>query len=290
MQFVKMHGAGNDYVYVDGFDTPLPERPEELALAISDRHTGVGSDGLILVEPSELADARMRIYNADGSRAEMCGNGLRCVAKLLYDRGHTHGERLRIETDAGLRETVVEVANGQVRRVRVTMGRPVLAAAEIPVDIHGGSPVVDRLLSVDGREFRVTCVSMGNPHCVVFVEQLSDALVTGVGPVLERHAAFPRRTNVEFVQVFSRLEVEVCVWERGVGETQACGSGACAVAVAGVLTGRTDRSLSCHLPGGRLDVEWREDQDVHLTGPAVEVFRGEWPDNVAFGERREQVP
>ncbi len=270
-----MQGAGNDYVYVDCFDQPVPQRPEQLARQIADRHFGVGGDGLILIGPSRQADARMRMFNADGSESEMCGNGIRCVAKYLYDHGRCREPRLRIETGRGVLTVELELAGGRVERVRVDMGEPILRRDEIPTTL-GGDPPVDAQIDADGRRLLVTCVSMGNPHCVTFVERLSDDLVLGLGPKLESDPHFPRRTNVEFVQVLSPGEVRMRVWERGSGETLACGTGACAVCVAGTLARRSDRKILAHLPGGDLELHWADDQHVYLTGPAVEVFSGEW--------------
>jgi len=277
MRFTKMHGAGNDYVYVDGFSQPLPDDLPELARRVSDRHFGVGADGLILILPSEAADARMRMFNADGSEAEMCGNGIRCVGKYVYDHGLVQRPSLVIETGAGLRRLDLELADGRVRRVRVDMGEPILDPAEIPVDLPG-QRVINVPLDLGDRTLAVTCVSMGNPHCIIFVERLSDDWVLGVGPKVERDRRFPRRTNVEFVETISPSEANVRVWERGSGETLACGTGACAVCVAGALAGRTGRRLLARLPGGELELQWsEEDNHVWMTGPAVEVFSGEWP-------------
>lgn len=276
MQFVKMHGAGNDYVYVDCFAQPVPSHPAELAVAVSDRHTGVGADGLILILPSSAADARMRMFNADGSEAEMCGNGIRCVAKYVHDHGLARRNPLRIETRAGVLALDLELKSGRVERVRVDLGRPTFQRSRIPTTLLG-TPPLRVPLRVARRTLEVSCVSMGNPHCVVFVEELSDKWVLGVGPRLETHAAFPARINVEFVRIVSRSEIEMRVWERGSGETRACGTGACAAVVVGVLTRLMDRTVRCRLPGGDLDVEWSETGPVFLTGPAVEVFRGEWP-------------
>jgi len=277
MRFTKMHGAGNDYVYVDGFSQPLPDDLPELARRVSDRHFGVGADGLILILPSEAADARMRMFNADGSEAEMCGNGIRCVGKYVYDHGLVQRPSLVIETGAGLRRLDLELADGRVSRVRVDMGEPILDPAEIPVDLPG-QRVINVPLDLGDRTLAVTCVSMGNPHCIIFVERLSDDWVLGVGPKVERDRRFPRRTNVEFVETISPSEANVRVWERGSGETLACGTGACAVCVAGALAGRTGRRLLARLPGGELELQWsEEDNHVWMTGPAVEVFSGEWP-------------
>jgi diaminopimelate epimerase len=287
MRFTKMHGAGNDYVYVDCFAQPVPGDPAGLARRVADRHFGVGGDGLILICPSEVADARMRMFNADGSEAEMCGNGIRCVAKYLYDHGLCRRERLAVETGAGVLSLDLMIEGDRVRRVRVDMGEPVLRPAEIPTTLPGnplvdggslveGGPVVDVDLPVAGRTLKVTCVSMGNPHCVTFVEKLSDAWVLDVGPKVEVDAHFPNRVNAEFVEVVSPAEVRVRVWERGSGETLACGTGACAVCVSGVLSKRTARKVLAHLPGGDLELHWADDNHVYLTGEAVEVFSGEW--------------
>jgi diaminopimelate epimerase len=278
MRFTKMHGAGNDYVYVDCFAHPMPHDPAGLSQRISDRHFGVGSDGLILICPSDQADARMRMFNADGSEAEMCGNGVRCVAKYLHDHGLVRKPRLTVETGRGVLTLDLEVHDGRVRQVTVDMGEPILDAARIPTTLPGDPPK-DAALDVADRTLRVTCVSMGNPHCITYVDAVTDELVLGVGPKVERHPAFPRRTNAEFVRVNRPNDVTVRVWERGSGETLACGTGACAVAVAGVLTGHTQRRLTAHLPGGDLLLYWSEkDNHVYMTGPAVEVFHGEWPD------------
>ncbi len=276
MRFTKMQGAGNDYVYVDCLTAPSPADPARLARAISDRHFGVGGDGLILICPSHAAEAQMRMFNADGSEAEMCGNGVRCVAKYLYDHDLVRENPMRIETGRGVLTLDLIVQEGQVQRVRVDMGRPILAAEEIPTTLPG-SPVVDVPLVVEGRTLKATCVSMGNPHCVVFVDQLNDELVRSLGPRIETDARFPRRTNVEFVEVISSRELRQRTWERGSGETLACGTGACAVCVAGVLSGRTARTVTIHLAGGDLEIEWDAATDhVLMTGPAVEVFSGDW--------------
>ncbi|WP_459555862.1 diaminopimelate epimerase [Lacunimicrobium album] len=278
MKFTKMHGLGNDYVYVNAFEEKLTGDLPKLAIAVSNRHKGIGSDGLILIEPSEVADARMRMFNADGSESEMCGNGIRCVAKYVYDHGIAQKDRLKIETGAGILTLDLTIKNGLVELVRVDMGRPILASKDIPTTLPGDPPV-NVGLDVDGKSIRVTCVSMGNPHCITYVDELTDEWVLGIGPKVERHMAFPRRVNAEFIQVLSRKEVNMRVWERGSGETQACGTGACAVCVAGVLTGKTDHNLLIHLPGGDLKLEWDISTDhVFMTGPATEVYTGIWPD------------
>ena len=286
MKFVKMHGVGNDYVYVDCFSQPTPENLVDLARRISDRHFGVGADGLILIERSEIADAKMRMWNADGSYAEMCGNGIRCVGKYLIDSQIVKGPEITVETENGVLQLLANIQEGRVRSVRVEMGPPVFSGEDIPTTLPGNPPINESITFQPTREtgdveetmeVEVTSVSMGNPHCVLFVEELTDRQVLGWGPVLERHPKFPKRTNVEFARVLSSQEIELRVWERGSGETLACGTGACAAVVAGVLTGRTDRAVTCKLPGGELQVEWPEEGPVFLSGPAVEVFRGDWP-------------
>jgi diaminopimelate epimerase len=283
MQFTKMHGAGNDYVYVDCFAEPVPRNLPELARRMSDRRFGVGSDGLILICPSERADAEMRMFNADGSSAEMCGNGIRCVAKYLYDHGICRRETLRIESGGRTLSLQLQLKHGVVDQVRVDMGEPILIPRRIPTTLRSASdpdaPVVDVPIEIGGRAFRVTCVSMGNPHCVVFVDEPTDDWVLGIGPKLEVAPQFPQRTNVEFVKVLNGSELQQRTWERGSGETLACGSGACAVCVAGVLTGRSGRNVQIHLRGGDLAIEWQAaDNRVYMTGPAVEVFSGDWKD------------
>jgi diaminopimelate epimerase len=277
MRFTKMHGAGNDYVYVDCFRERVPRDVPAFAVAVSDRHRGIGADGLILIRPSELADARMQMFNADGSEAEMCGNGIRCVGKYLYDHGHVKKQQLGIETGGRIVDLELVISAGKVEAVRVDMGLPILDSAEIPTTLAGNPPLSVPLLLTNGRTCEVTSVSMGNPHCVLFTTDLSDELVRGLGPLIENHAAFPQRTNVEFVRVISATELEIRVWERGSGETQACGSGACAAVVAAVLQGLTDQSVNCRLPGGLLDVHWSSGGNVFLSGPATEVFSGDWP-------------
>ena len=277
MRFTKMHGIGNDYVYVDCVRQKPPADPAALARAVSDRHFGVGSDGLILICPSERADARMRMFNADGSESEMCGNGIRCVAKFVHDHGIATKPHLKIETGRGVLALDLEVQNGKAVRVRVNMGEPILESAKIPTTLPGNPPV-NAALPVAGTTFDVTCVSMGNPHAVIYSEDITKVALEIIGPLLEHAPQFPRRTNVHFVKVHSPTEVTMRTWERGSGITLACGTGACAVCVAGVLTGRTARKLLAHLPGGDLELEWSEaDNCVYMTGPATEVFTGEWP-------------
>lgn len=279
MRFTKMQGCGNDYVYLNCFELPLPKDPAELARKMSDRHFGIGSDGLILICPSDSgADARMRMFNADGSESEMCGNGLRCVAKYVHDHGIRKAPQLKIQTGRGNLTVDLEVKGGKAERVTVNMGKPILEGAMIPTKLLGNPPV-EVPLAIAGKELHVTAVSMGNPHCVTFVEKATDELVLGIGPKIENSPMFPARTNVEFIEVISPTEVRQRTWERGSGETLACGTGASAVCVAGVLTGRTKRKIINHLLGGDLELEWREsDGCVYKTGPAVEVFSGDWPE------------
>lgn len=278
MRFTKMQGIGNDYIYVDCFHDKPPKDPAKLSVAIANRNFGVGGDGLILICPSERADARMRMYNADGSEAEMCGNGLRCVAKYVYDHGIARKEKMAIETGRGILQIDLEVSGGKAQRVRVNMGEPILTSAKIPTTLPGDPPILVPL-NVEGESFKVTCVSMGNPHCVIFVDEITKKHVHDLGPIIEKHAAFPRKTNVEFVKLNSRNELTMRVWERGSGETLACGTGASGVCVAGVLAGKSDRKVTIHLLGGDLELLWSEsDNHVYMTGPAVEVFTGEWPD------------
>lgn len=275
MRFTKMHGAGNDYVYVNCFAEAIPADPAALAIAVSDRHTGIGGDGLVLICPSDKAAARMRMYNADGSESEMCGNAIRCVAKYLYDHGLTQQTELQIETGRGVLTLQLFPQNGKVERVRVNMGAPILENVQIPTTLSGNPPV-NVALDVAGRTLQVTCVSMGNPHCITFVPEITDELVLGVGPLIEKHAVFPRKVNAEFIQILSRTEFNMRVWERGSGETMACGTGASAACVAAVLNGLTDRKVTAHLRGGDLELEWVEGGPVFMTGPATEVFSGDW--------------
>ena len=281
--FIKMHGLGNDYVYVDCFRNPLPADPAALAVAVSDRHFGIGGDGLILVCPpsaaaqAQGADARMRMFNADGSESEMCGNGLRCVAKLVYDHGIAPKTRLVLETGRGLLPVDLELEGGKVARVRVEMGQPILQAALIPT-ILSGQPPLEVPVETPWGAVKLTCVSMGNPHAVAFVEKITDSMVHEVGKFLETCPAFPKRANIEFVEVVSRNRFVMRVWERGSGETLACGTGACAVAVAGILTNRLDSKCTGKLLGGELELEWPgEGHTVYMTGPATEIFSGIWP-------------
>jgi len=271
LEFTKMHGAGNDFVVLDGLRHEIPPL-ERLAARLADRHRGIGCDQILVIRPSSVADFRMDIYDADGSRVEMCGNGIRAVLKYLRDRGHTSAEEISVETLGG----VVRPRWMGDDTVRVDMGQPVLAPEKIPTRLGSGDgPVLDAPLEVDGRRLAVSCVSMGNPHAVLYVDDPETAPVASLGPRIEHHAAFPNRTNVEFVTVESRGRIRQRTWERGTGETLACGSGACAVAVASILRGVADRTLEIVLRGGTLRIEWASpDAHVFMTGPAAEVFTG----------------
>lgn len=274
MLFVKMHGLGNDYVYVDCTKEML-KNPSKIARWISDRHFGVGSDGLILIKPSDKADFTMEMYNADGSRGEMCGNGIRCVGKFVYDQGLTGKTKLQVETLAGIKELKLFVEQGKVQSVRVDMGAPVLRAADVPV-ISQKEQVIDEPIHVGNAVYRMTCVSMGNPHAVVFVENVEDLNLEELGPQFEGNPCFPNRVNTEFIQVLDENRIRMRVWERGSGETFACGTGACAAVVASVLNGFTKDCVTVELLGGCLEIEWDTKGDtVFMTGPAATVFHGE---------------
>lgn len=277
IHFTKMHGLGNDYLVVDAMqESPSESKLSALAKALSDRHFGVGADGLILVLPSRAADFRMRIFNSDGSEAEMCGNGIRLFAKFVYERGHTKAKDLEVETLAGIVRPRLRVRGGRVTGVRVDMGEPRLARSEIPMKGTDQEQVVNERLRVGGRRFHITAVSMGNPHCVMFVEDVDRARVGEIGPAIERHDLFPKRTNVEFAQVVGDGHIRMRVWERGAGETLACGTGASAMLVAAVLNGLSPRKAVVHLRGGDLKVNWNpENNHVFIEGPAAEVFTGE---------------
>ena len=277
MKFTKMHGIGNDYIYVDGARETIPaERKSEVVRFLSDRHFGIGGDGVIFINPSDVADFEMEMYNMDGSRSEMCGNGIRCVGKYVYDHGLTQKTSLTIVSCGKIKYLDLTVENGKVTKVRVNMGSPILEAAEIPV-VAEQSPVVDTPITVDGKEYRMTCVSMGNPHAVVYMdEMIDDETMAKIGPLFEHHERFPRRVNTEFVKVLSRERVQMRVWERGTGETLACGTGACAVTVASILNGLTGERITVELSGGNLEIFWdRKENVVYMTGPATTVFEGE---------------
>lgn len=274
MKFTKMHGCGNDYVYVNLFEEKV-DNPAEVSIKVSDRHFGIGSDGLITIGPSDKADFRMHIYNADGSEAEMCGNGIRCVAKYVYDHHLTDKTEITVETGAGILTLILFPENGKVQQVRVDMGEPILSPAEIPV-VADGDKVIDEPIEVGGKTWNMTCVSMGNPHAVVFVDDTASFPLETYGPLFENHEKFPKRTNTEFVQIISRTEANMRVWERGSAETWACGTGTCACVMACILNGKTEDKVLVHLRGGDLTIEYdRESNHVFMTGPATEVFSGE---------------
>lgn len=275
MKFTKMQGLGNDYVYVNCMEQKL-EHASEIAVQVSDRHFGIGSDGLILINSSDVADFEMEMYNADGSRGEMCGNGIRCVGKYVYDYGLTDKTQISIETLAGIKYLDLLVEDGKVKQVKVNMGSPLLKPEEIPIALEGES-VIDEPISVGGTKYRMTGVGMGNPHTVVFMDDVEHLKIEKVGPLFEHHACFPNRVNTEFVKVIDRKHVQMRVWERGSGETLACGTGACAVAVACILNGLTEDDLTVTLLGGDLQIQWdKKENFVYMTGPAEVVFDGEW--------------
>ena len=275
MKFTKLHGCGNGYIYVNLFEETL-DNPAEMAIKVSDHHFGIGSDGLITIGPSEVADFTMHIYNADGSEAEMCGNGVRCVGKYVYDHGLTAQTVVKVETGAGIMVLELNVENGKVATVRVDMGEPIFESEKIPV-VAEGTPVLMEPIVVGDKEWKMTCVSMGNPHAVVFVDDVKDFPIETYGPLFENHERFPKRTNTEFVKVVSPTEAYMRVWERGSAETWACGTGTCATVVACILNGVTERKVLVHLLGGDLVIEWDEETNhVFMTGPATEVFSGEY--------------
>lgn len=292
MKFTKMQGLGNDYVYVDCTREELAS-PADVARAVSDRHFGIGSDGLILIKPSKVADFYMEMYNADGSRSAMCGNGIRCVGKYVYDFGLTDKLDVSIETAAGIKYLSLRLLDGKVSEVRVNMGAPELSPEKIPTTLEGTREVTlngadDKVRAVLGaglkvldKDYEVSCVSMGNPHVITYVEDEKAIDIEKIGPAFENHPAFPERTNTEFIRVADRKNLYMRVWERGTGETLACGTGACACAVATMLNGLCDRAVTLHLLGGDLQIEWdAKDNVVYMTGPAVTVFTGDYPLNM----------
>ncbi|MCI8924470.1 MAG: diaminopimelate epimerase [Lachnospiraceae bacterium] len=285
MKFTKMHGCGNDYIYVDGSKEKVREKDKpELVRRLSDRHFGIGGDGVIFINPSEEADFEMEMYNMDGTRAEMCGNGIRCVAKFVYDKGLTDKTSISIVSCGKVKHLELSVEDGKVSAIKVNMGQPILKAEEIPVTIENNDgfmikddgAVISAPIEVGGQNYKMTCVSMGNPHAVVFVDDVSSLELEKIGPLFENHACFPRRINTEFVKVLDRENIEMRVWERGTGETLACGTGACASVVASVLNGLTQEQVTVKLLGGNLQIRWDREEDlVYMTGPAATVFEGE---------------
>lgn len=275
MEFTKMEGCGNDYVYVNGFENRI-EDPNALAIKVSDRHFGIGSDGLIIINPSEVADFRMNMYNADGSEGKMCGNGIRCVAKYVYDNGMTDKDEITVETLAGIKTLQLTIEEGKVESVRVNMGTPILTAKDVPV-ISEKEQVIDEPIQILGQEYQITCVSMGNPHAITFIDDTDSLKIEQIGPRFEKHENFPDRVNTEFIQVIDRNTIKMRVWERGSGETFACGTGACASVVACVLNGKTENQVTVKLLGGDLFIEYdREADTVYMTGPAKVAFTGEY--------------
>jgi diaminopimelate epimerase len=274
--FTKMQGTGNDYLYFDCVSHPVEQLGDlpNLSKRVSDRHFGVGSDGIILILPSSAADFRMRMFNADGSEAEMCGNGIRCFARFVHDKGLTSKKIISVETKAGIKTVQLLMEKGKLFMAKVDMGAPILQGKNIPVAIDK-EKIIEELIDVDGKAFKMTCVSMGNPHCIIFTEKITDELVLNIGPKIEKHPLFPKKTNVEFIEVVNRQQMNMRVWERGSGETLACGTGACAACVAAVLNDKTERKLTIHLLGGNLELEWANDNHVYMTGPAEFVFEGE---------------
>lgn len=275
IEFTKMQGCGNDYVYINGFTQKIdPEDKPEWVRKISDRHFGVGSDGAIFINPSKIADFEMEMWNADGTRSEMCGNGIRCVGKYVYDKGLTDKTELTVESFGKIKYLTLYVSEGKVDRVRVNMGAPELIAERIPV-VCDKEQAIDEPIEVQGKTYHMTCVSMGNPHAVVFMDQVADLTIDQIGPYFENHARFPKRVNVEFVKKIDRNNVEMRVWERGTGETLACGTGCCATAVACVLNDVTDDTVTVHVLGGEIEISWDRSKNlVYMTGPAETVFEG----------------
>ena len=274
MKFTKMHGIGNDYVYINCFEETV-NNPSELSILVSDRHKGIGSDGLVLIKPSDVADFTMEMYNADGSQSQMCGNAIRCVGKYVYENGLTDKTNIAIETLAGIKYLELMVDNGKVLMVKVNMGAPILVPSQIPVALDGDMAVNQPVVIWD-KQYNITCVSMGNPHCITYVDDVVNLELEKIGPVFENDKLFPERVNAEFVKVIDRDTVSMRVWERGSGETMACGTGACAVCVASILNGYCNNTVTVKLLGGDLEITWdREANLVYMTGPATTVFNGE---------------
>lgn len=275
MKFTKMEGCGNDYVYVNGFEEKI-DNPNEVAIAVSDRHFGIGSDGLIIINPSEVADFKMCMYNADGSEGKMCGNGIRCVAKYVYDFKLTDKDVITVETLSGIKTLKLNVENGKVKTVRVNMGEPILECDKVPVK-YDDEKMINKPVKVDGKTFNITCVSMGNPHTVTFINDTDNLEIEKIGPKFENNEIFPDKVNTEFIQIIDKKTVKMRVWERGSGETFACGTGACASVVASVLNRLTENKVTVKLLGGELEIEYNQDENtVYMTGPARVVFTGEY--------------
>lgn len=278
--FYKMQGLGNDYVYIDCTQGKEPKEPNKLAVELSNRHLGVGSDGLILICDSKIADLKMRMFNSDGSEAQMCGNGIRCVAKLVYELGLIHNKHVLIETLAGIKKLSLNLVHGKVRTVTVDMGEPILNPKQIPIKLEKEIKVEEKKvivpIEVENKTWEFICVSMGNPHAITIVESVSKIPIERIGPIIENNSIFPEKTNVEFVQIVDEKNIKMRVWERGAGETLACGTGACASVVATKLCKKTKQNVIVELLGGKLEVEWKPNNHVYMTGPAVTVFKGEW--------------
>lgn len=275
MKFTKMEGCGNDYVYVNGFEEKI-DNPNEVAIAVSDRHFGIGSDGLIIINPSEVADFKMCMYNADGSEGKMCGNGIRCVAKYVYDFNLTDKDVITVETLSGIKTLKLNVENGKVKTVRVNMGAPILECDKVPVK-YDDEKMINKPVKVDGKTFNITCVSIGNPHAVTFINDTDNLEIEKIGPKFENNEIFPDKVNTEFIQIIDKKTVKMRVWERGSGETFACGTGACASVVASVLNRLTENKVTVKLLGGELEIEYNQDENtVYMTGPARVVFTGEY--------------
>ena len=275
MKFTKMEGCGNDYVYVNGFEEKI-DNPNEVAIAVSDRHFGIGSDGLIIINPSEVADFKMCMYNADGSEGKMCGNGIRCVAKYVYDFNLTDKDVITVETLSGIKTLKLNVENGKVKTVRVNMGAPILECDKVPVK-YDDEKMINKPVKVDGKTFNITCVSMGNPHAVTFINDTDNLEIEKIGPKFENNEIFPDKVNTEFIQIIDKKTVKMRVWERGSGETFACGTGACASVVSSVLNRLTENKVTVKLLGGELEIEYNQDENtVYMTGPARVVFTGEY--------------
>lgn len=274
LKFTKMQGAGNDYIYMNGFTQKI-DNPSEMAVKLSNRNFGIGSDGLVLILPSDTSDFRMQMFNSDGSEAEMCGNASRCVGKYVYDNGLTTKKEITLETKAGVKYISLLEGNDKARKITVDMGEPILDPVKIPVKVDK-DPVLNFPLDIDGKIWEISCVSMGNPHAVVFTTGIKDLDLSVLGPKFEKHPIFPRKTNTEFIEIVDRQTLNMRVWERGAGETLACGTGACAAAVAAILNGYCDRKIEIHLLGGDLEIEWdQKNNHVYMTGEAVTVFEGE---------------
>lgn len=277
IRFTKMHGAGNDYIYINCMEEYI-ENPGKLAAKISDRHFGAGSDGLVLIMPSEKCDFRMRMFNPDGSEAEMCGNASRCIGKYVYDKKLTDKKEITLETNAGIKHLSLFVSDGMVSKVTVDMGEPIFRSNEIPV-CSNTETTIAYPVNINGKELKITCISMGNPHTVIFVDEITDKDITDTGRIIETYPLFPKSTNVEFCRIDNKCNITMRVWERGTGETLACGTGACASLAAAVVNGLSEKKATIHLRGGDIEAEWKDNNHIYMTGPAVTVYEGVWLEN-----------